>query len=67
MDTFAKRLQVQERLTRQVADFLYEKLNPKGLIVLIDAIHTCALVRGVEEPMYLTTMEVRGSSVRMSL
>jgi len=60
VDTFAKRLQVQERLTRQVADFLYEGLKPRGLIVLIDAIHTCALVRGVEEPMYLTTMEVRG-------
>ncbi len=60
VDAFAKRLQVQERLTRQVADFLYEKLRPKGLMVLVDAIHTCALVRGVEEPMYLTTMEVRG-------
>ena len=60
VDAFARRLQVQERLTRQVADFLYEKLKPKGLIVLVDAIHTCALVRGVEEPMYLTTMEVRG-------
>jgi len=60
VDTFARRLQVQERLTRQVADFLYEELKPKGLIVLIDAVHTCALVRGVEEPMYLTTVEVRG-------
>lgn len=60
VDTFAKRLQVQERLTRQVADFLYNELKPKGLMVLIDAVHTCALVRGVEEPMYLSTMEVRG-------
>lgn len=58
--TFAKRLQVQERLTRQVADFLYDELKPKGLMVLIDAVHTCALVRGIEEPMYLTTTEVRG-------
>jgi len=60
VETFAKRLQVQERLTRQIADFLYEKLKPKGVLVLIDAVHTCALVRGVEEPMYLSTMEVRG-------
>jgi len=60
VDVFARRLQIQERLTREVADFLYEALKPKGVMVVIDAIHTCALVRGVEEPMHLITEEVRG-------
>ncbi len=60
IDVFAKRLQIQERLTREVTDYLYSRLRPKGILVLIEAVHTCALVRGVEEPMHLTTMEVRG-------
>jgi GTP cyclohydrolase I len=56
----SSKLQIQERLTEQVADFLHEVLNPKGLIVLIEALHTCALIRGVEESMTMTTMAVRG-------
>jgi GTP cyclohydrolase I len=60
VDAFAKRLQLQERLTTQIADFLMQFLKPSGLLLIIEAIHTCALVRGVEEPMYLTTQATRG-------
>lgn len=56
----SSRLQIQERLTEQVADFLVEVLNPRGLVVLIEALHTCALIRGVEESMTMTTMTMRG-------
>lgn len=44
---FAKRLQVQERLTNQIADFLYENLKPYGLAVIIEAEHLCMTMRGV--------------------
>ncbi|MEM0065742.1 MAG: GTP cyclohydrolase I [Sulfolobales archaeon] len=56
----SSKLQIQERLTEQVADFLNEVLNPRGLIVLQEALHTCALIRGVEESMTMTTMALRG-------
>ncbi len=60
VDVFARRLQIQERLTKEIADFLYEALKPRGVLVIIDAIHTCAFVRGVEEPMHLITEEAKG-------
>ncbi|MEM2006353.1 MAG: GTP cyclohydrolase I [Sulfolobales archaeon] len=56
----SSKLQIQERLTEQIADFLNEVLNPKGLIVLQEALHTCALIRGVEESMTMSTMALRG-------
>lgn len=70
INVFAKRLQIQERLTQQVADFLMQYLKPKGLLLVIEAIHTCALVRGVEEPMNMVTIAARGvfeenDSIRM--
>jgi len=46
VDCFAKRPQVQERLTAQVADFLYENLQPYGVAVLIEAEHLCMTMRG---------------------
>ena len=46
VDTFARRPQVQERLTSQVADFLYENLQPYGVAVLIEAEHLCMTMRG---------------------
>jgi len=49
VDMFAKRLQVQERLTTQVANALNEALEPRGVAVVMEAIHTCMLVRGVEK------------------
>src|SRR3954466_12138104 len=47
---FARRLQVQERLTAQVADCIWEKLNPQGVAVVIEATHGCMTARGVRTP-----------------
>ncbi len=60
VDVFARRLQLQERLTEEVADYLFEKLKTEGLLVMIEAIHTCALIRGVEEPLSMVTLTTRG-------
>lgn len=46
VDCFARRPQVQERLTAQIADFLYEKLEPMGVAVIIEAEHLCMTMRG---------------------
>lgn len=55
VDMFARRLQIQERLTRQIADFLEEKLEPRGVIVVVEAEHMCMTIRGVQTPGTLTT------------
>ena len=47
VDLFARRLQLQERMTRQIADFLNELLDPHGVAVVIEALHLCAMMRGV--------------------
>lgn len=60
LNVFARRLQLQERLTEEVADYLYEKLKTRGLLVIIEATHTCALVRGIEEPLSMVTSSARG-------
>ncbi len=49
VDMFARRLQVQERLTRQIADFLDELLHPYGVAVVLEAFHMCAMIRGVKK------------------
>jgi GTP cyclohydrolase I len=49
VDMFAKRLQVQERLTVQVADFLMERLEPKGVACVVEATHLCTMMRGVKK------------------
>ena len=60
-DGFAKRPQVQERLTSQIADALVETLQPRGALVLIEAEHFCMSMRGVKKPGSLTiTSAVRG-------
>ena len=53
-ETFSRRLQVQERLTQQIADVLYEKLAPIGVMVVIEAEHTCMTLRGVKKPGAIT-------------
>src|SRR5919199_187437 len=53
-DTFARRLQVQERLTSEIADTLQDGLQPLGVMVVIEAEHTCMTVRGVKKPGALT-------------
>jgi len=62
VDVFARRPQVQERLTTQVADSLMRILEPRGAIVVIEAEHMCMAVRGVRKPGAKTvTSAVRGS------
>lgn len=61
VDVYAKRLQVQERLTTQVADAMVEHLNPAGVIVVIECEHLCMTMRGVRKPGSRTvTSAVRG-------
>lgn len=47
VEMFAKRLQVQERLTSQIAKAIYDHLKPQGVAVMVEAIHLCAIIRGV--------------------
>jgi GTP cyclohydrolase I len=61
VDLYSKRPQVQERLTGQVADAIVRKLDPRGVIVVIDAEHLCMAMRGVRKPgARTTTSAVRG-------
>lgn len=61
VEGYAKRPQVQERLTGQIADTLNEKLNPKGVLVVVEAEHLCMSMRGVRKPGSVTvTSAVRG-------
>ena len=61
VDVFAKRPQVQERLTSQIADTLIEHLEPQGVIVVLEAEHLCMSMRGVKKPgAKTTTSAVRG-------
>lgn len=62
VDCFARRPQVQERLTAQIADFLYEKLDPMGVAVVIEAEHLCMTMRGARAAGSSTqTSALRGS------
>ena len=64
VEVFARRLQVQERLTEQVADALEEVLRPRGAGVVIEAAHLCMMMRGVEKQNSKTiTSALRGSFV----
>jgi GTP cyclohydrolase I len=49
VDMFARRLQVQERMTRQIADFIDELLHPRGVAVVVEGLHLCATMRGVRK------------------
>ncbi len=55
VDVYARRLQVQERLTDQIKDCIQETLNPKGVAVVIEAQHLCMQMRGVEKQHSSTT------------
>ncbi|MDQ3687857.1 MAG: GTP cyclohydrolase I FolE [Acidobacteriota bacterium] len=60
-ETFARRLQVQERLTSEIADTLYDGLKPVGVMVVMEAEHTCMTLRGVKKPGAITiTSAIRG-------
>lgn len=62
VDIYARRLQVQERLTTEIAELLYHgDLRPKGVMVVIEAVHLCMTMRGVKKPGATTiTSAVRG-------
>lgn len=61
VETFAKRLQIQEKMTVQIADAIMENLKPKGVIVMVEAEHMCMTMRGVKKPGSRTvTMVSRG-------
>jgi len=65
VDVFAKRPQVQERLTSQIADTIVEHLAPQGVMVVIEAEHLCMSMRGVQKPGAITTTSaVRGIFAR---
>jgi len=49
VDLFSRRLQLQERLTRQIADFVNELLDPHGVAVVVEGLHLCAMMRGVQK------------------
>lgn len=49
VDMYARRLQVQERMTRQIADFLRDLLKPQGVAVVVEALHMCMMMRGVRK------------------
>lgn len=49
VDLFSRRLQLQERMTRQIADFIEELLDPHGVAVVVEGIHLCAMMRGVQK------------------
>jgi GTP cyclohydrolase I len=61
VETYARRLQVQERMTQQIAGFLQDNLDPLGVGVVVEATHLCAVMRGVRKPgTVMTTSAVLG-------
>ena len=61
VDCFARRLQVQERLTDQIADFLMDNVKPKGVAVVIEASHSCMTIRGAKKAgSVMVTSSLRG-------
>jgi GTP cyclohydrolase I len=61
VDTFARRLQAQERLTYQIADFIMDNLKPQGAAVVLQASHSCMTIRGIKKPgSIMVTSALRG-------
>ena len=65
VDSFARRLQAQERLTGQIADFLMDNLKPQGVAVVLEASHSCMTIRGIKKPgSVMVTSALRGTFKR---
>ena len=61
VDCFGRRLQIQERLTNQIADFLMNNLKPRGAAVVLEASHSCMTIRGIKKPdSVMVTSALRG-------
>jgi len=61
VDMYARRLQIQERLTKQIADAVQNAVNPRGVAVVIEAKHLCMMMRGVEKQnSVMTTSSMLG-------
>ena len=62
VDMFARRLQVQERMTRQIADFIRDLLQPQGVAVVVEGLHLCMMMRGVKKHnARMTTSAMHGA------
>jgi len=62
VDMYARRLQVQERMTRQIADVLQQTLEPQGVAVVVEAVHMCSMMRGVKKhDARMTTSAMHGA------
>lgn len=67
VDMYARRLQVQERLTREIADYIHQLLHPHGVAVVIEALHTCSMMRGVKKHDARMTTSAMLGAFRASL
>jgi GTP cyclohydrolase IA len=62
VDMYARRLQVQERMTRQIADFIRDLLKPQGVAVVVEGLHLCSMMRGVKKhDARMTTSAMHGA------
>jgi GTP cyclohydrolase IA len=62
VDMYARRLQVQERMTRQIADFVRDLLKPQGVAVVVEGLHLCSMMRGVKKhDARMTTSAMHGA------
>ncbi len=62
VDMFSRRLQIQEKMTRQIADFLETLLKPRGVAVVVEAVHLCGMIRGVRKhDARMTTSSMLGA------
>lgn len=62
VDMYARRLQIQERMTRQIADFISDLLKPQGVAVVVEALHLCSMMRGVRKHnARMTTSAMHGA------
>jgi len=67
VDMYARRLQIQERLTREIADYLHNLLHPHGVAVVVEALHTCSMMRGVKKHDARMTTSAMHGAFRASL